>query len=255
MQNKIDLTTQKIDKICVLMMGLLGDVAMRTPILNQIKRIYPNAKMSVVVDKIGSQVLKNNPDIDEMIIIDRKKANKFKYICSKISVQAKLILGSFDLIIDLYMGRSSCNMAKFSFAKYQIGILHGQFWSNKNLKCHKFEHEFANPYHITNGLFEILQYFNVKQNSLDTKPIVHVDAKIDEKMRNYSEELRIKHYLLSLGSGGLEKLLDMQKSFELAEYMYKKYELIPAIFLNPTQEYLQEKFVSEFLEPDRKSVV
>ena len=59
----INLKNEKIDTICVLMMGLLGDVLMRTPLIKELKNLYPNAKIIVIVVSIGKKVLQNNPDI------------------------------------------------------------------------------------------------------------------------------------------------------------------------------------------------
>ncbi|MBA1432131.1 MAG: hypothetical protein FAF04_00710 [Epsilonproteobacteria bacterium] len=68
---------KNIEKIGVLMFGLLGDVILRTPVLHALKEIYPNAKIVAFVDSIGKAVLENNSDVDEIIVFDRATC-KFK---------------------------------------------------------------------------------------------------------------------------------------------------------------------------------
>ena len=75
----INLKNEKIDTICVLMMGLLGDVLMRTPLIKELKNLYPNEKIIVIVDPIGKEVLQNNPDIYEIIVLNRSKKNIFRF--------------------------------------------------------------------------------------------------------------------------------------------------------------------------------
>ena len=82
------------------MMGLLGDVLMRTPLIKELKNLYPNAKIIVIVDPIGKEVLQNNPDIYEIIVLNRSKKNIFKYLYGKIEIQIKMIMKSLFLIIN-----------------------------------------------------------------------------------------------------------------------------------------------------------
>lgn len=125
----INLREEKIEKICIIMLGLLGDVIMRTPIVREIKKIYPHSNITVIADPIGKEVLKNDPDIDEILVMNRKKKNYLKYLYSKIDIQMKIIIKSFDLMISLYGGNSGNNVAKLSFAKYQ---------NNNSLLCRFF---------------------------------------------------------------------------------------------------------------------
>ena len=55
------------------MLGLFGDVLLRTPIIRSIKQSYPNSRITVLVDPIGKDILANNPFIDNIIVIERKK--------------------------------------------------------------------------------------------------------------------------------------------------------------------------------------
>ena len=56
--------------------------------------------------------------------------------------------------------------------------------------------------------------------------------------------------MISLGSGGIEKILDMSLTFELIKYIYEKYNMVPAVILNPGQEYLQKQLINDFLIPN-----
>lgn len=249
---EIDLKNENIEKICILMLGLLGDVLMRTPIVSAIKKIYPNARLDIISDRIGKEVLKNNPYVNIIFVIDRKKNSKFKYVYNKIATQLFLIKNRYDLILDLYGGKSSFNMMRLSFTKYQLGLLRdGKVFANKPLIKNSKNLNFYNKHHITNHLFKILKYFDIEIDTLDTTPEMYMSESIAEKIENYINSFEIKnYYILSLGSGGLEKIISMQKMFELIKYIYQKYDLIPAIVLNPGQEYLRTDLIDNFLKPN-----
>ena len=74
----LKLRNQRINNICIFMLGLLGDVLMRTPLIREFKKLYPNAKIIVIVDPIGKEVLQNNPDIYEIIVLNRSKKKYFQ---------------------------------------------------------------------------------------------------------------------------------------------------------------------------------
>ena len=102
------------------MLGLFGDVLFRTPILRSIKKKFPNSEITVIVDKIGYYVLYNNPNVNNLTIINRNKKNRLNYVWNKIKTQFKIIFSRFDLVVDLYNGSSSRNMARLSFSKFFI---------------------------------------------------------------------------------------------------------------------------------------
>lgn len=239
-----------IKTICILLFGRLGDTAMRTPIVKRIREYYPNAIITVIIDSIGYELLKTNPDINTLITIDRNRKNKLRYLKNKIVVQANIVKNHYDLIIDLYGGKSSNNMMKLSFAKYQVGYVNGSPWTNikslQHLSTKRFN--FDQPFHITNGLFNILIFFETELNHLETAPFVYSRASVDSEIENYLQSFSFKNfYLISLAASDIQKILVIEKSYKQIEMIYHTYGFIPVIACNPTQEFLQETLITDFL--------
>ncbi|MBD3842641.1 MAG: hypothetical protein IE909_12300, partial [Campylobacterales bacterium] len=67
-----------------------------------------------------------------------------------------------------------------------------------------------------------------------------------DKFKDFNEN----YYLISLGSGGVEKILPIEKTYQLIQYIYIIYKLKPVIVLNPGQEFLQDKLIQEYLNPN-----
>lgn len=60
-------------------MNWIGDAVMSTPFFSSLRLGFPDDKITVLSRPAAAEILKNNPDIDDLIIID-EKINKFKTI-------------------------------------------------------------------------------------------------------------------------------------------------------------------------------
>jgi len=61
----------------------IGDLVSSTPVFREIKVKYPNSYIAVLVSASASEVIKNNPRIDEIIIFEDYK-NNFSFLIKKI---------------------------------------------------------------------------------------------------------------------------------------------------------------------------
>jgi len=240
---------KNIQSITVLMFGLLGDVLIRTPILRALKELYPDAKITVAVDAIGKQVLYNNEFCDEIIVVNRSKKERFSYYINKFVTITKIRKSKMDLIVDLYNGGSSPMMVITSSAKYRLGYNH-----QKNNFVYNIKSLYI-PY--ANGVIDsfnhqVMSILNpISDKTFSLQPIFTIPRDVQENIQSYITQFNVDMknvYVINLGSGGEEKLLDNAIYFQAIEYIYKKYNLIPAIIQNPSQEYLQENLVNEHLK-------
>lgn len=239
-----------VNKIGVIMFGLLGDVLIRTPVIRALKDIYPGAKIIAIIDPIGAPLLQNNGYVDELIIVQRNQKNKLEKNLGKIKAVFAIRKQKFDLIVNLYNGGSSPTMVFLSNARYKLG-----FCQQKN----KYVYNVINECEVdrltkTQSLYSYMMSIvePLSDKRYDLTPVFEPKDEIDEKMKLYLGEFDQdldNVYVLNLGASKVDKLLDMDKYVLLVEYAYSKYGFIPAIILNPGQEYLQNDFISKFIQP------
>jgi len=239
------LKSKKIHKIGVIILGLFGDVLIRTPILKNIRAMFHEAEIVAIVDQIGVEILRYNPHINRTISFHRNK-NKLKNNLFKIYDIWQTRQEKFDLLINIYDGGSTPIVSRLSGAPHRLGITKrkpGTYTMTHPILRQSFE-----KHHIGLNFLKVL-YPLGKPIDFNTKPIFIVPQTILQNIQKRFGSLDFQNiYLINFGSGGVEKIMDFQKYFQLVQHLYKQYKLIPAIIKNPGQEYLQEKFIQEFLK-------
>ncbi len=59
-------------KILLIQTAFIGDVILTTPMIHNLKRIYPGSTLHVMVKPEAKSLLKDNPDVDKLVVIDKK---------------------------------------------------------------------------------------------------------------------------------------------------------------------------------------
>jgi ADP-heptose:LPS heptosyltransferase len=234
-------------RICIVNQGILGDMLTRTPVIREIRRIYPEASITCIVDPIGKETLQGSPDIDNFFVVNRSKSNYKKYLLGKVKLYLFALTNRFDIAMDLYGGTSSRQFLNLARAGKKIVV------SNDRAKvigmsAQTDKLEYPNPHHLSVVSQQVLKYFPQENLSLDTRPRVDLTSKnmpadeveyIAAKIKPDLEEM----FIVSLGAGDIKKIPDTEQTVRLIEYCHRKYRLTPLILRNPGQEYLQDDLV------------
>lgn len=240
--------SEQYQTIGIICWGLLGDVLMRTPVVHAIRQIFPNAKITVIVDPIGEEIFRYNLDVDEIFLFDRKNKPKWKYVINKITGMLKVRNYKFDLLIDLYSSKSSANLLRLSGASYRVGFTHSHLTDKTYNLPFPDEFKRASSHHLSRGLLKVVSIFGYDFEEYNIRPRFLLRSDTQNIMAKYLAEFNLKRtYVLNLGSGGTEKILSMEKSFQQVKFLYEQYRYCPLIVCNPGQEYLQQQFVNDYM--------
>lgn len=116
-------------RILIVRLSAIGDVLHATSVAHNLKRIYPDCHLSWLVSPPADSLLKNNPDIDELLVWDRRiidkafQQRKFGTVlhCLK---EAKSLLAAheFDIALDIQGLFISGLLTRLSGAPRRIGI-------------------------------------------------------------------------------------------------------------------------------------
>lgn len=105
--------------ILVINLMHIGDLMLATPVLRTLRANYPQARLSILVDKKLADLVQYNQHIDECLLIDKKGADNslpafIRYI---MKVRAK----KYDLVINLHRNERASALAAFSGATRIVG--------------------------------------------------------------------------------------------------------------------------------------
>ena len=109
-------------KILVIKLRYIGDVLLATPVLHALRERFPGAYLAVAVNRGTEDVLKWNPDLSEVLIVERNGlAAQFQFL-------QEIRRRGFDCVIDLTDGDRSAVLARCSGAPVRIGLNEEHRW-------------------------------------------------------------------------------------------------------------------------------
>jgi len=232
--------------ICVVMLGLLGDVLMRTPVVRELKNLFPNSLIICIADPIGAEVLRLNKNVDLIWIVNRKRKNLVRYIKEKAKIIALVLLKKFDFFIDLYGGSFFRSIALFIRAEKMVFVTGLSIeLLPKPQQIDRFAKlNFKNPYHLSNTCLQAISYTTNKVFNLSTRPDVDtrlVSIQLPRRQELYSRFSSREFCFISAGSGDLEKTMPRDILVDLLAWINRVHALRLAILCNPGQEFLQKE--------------
>jgi lipopolysaccharide heptosyltransferase II len=105
----------------------IGDVVFTTPLLGALRRHYPHAHISYVVEPDAAPVVEGNPHIDELIVVPKRRG--LSRLTDDFATARRLARGRYDLAIDLHGGPRSAWLTWASRAPQRIGYtIAGRSW-------------------------------------------------------------------------------------------------------------------------------
>jgi len=95
----------------------IGDVLLGAPVFNALKGAYPGIKTTALVPSGTEDMLTLNPDVDEVLVTDKKSG-----AIGSLKLLGELRKRKFDLAINMTEGDRGALIAYFSGAGHRIGV-------------------------------------------------------------------------------------------------------------------------------------
>jgi heptosyltransferase-2 len=141
-------------RILIIQTAFIGDVILATPLISNLKAEFKDAKIDFLVKKGNESLLENHPDVNKVLVFDKK--DKLKSLRSLISSIRK---EKYDLLVNLHRFASSGIIAWLSGAKIKYGFKKNPF-SFSYTKA--FEHEIGNGEHEVDRNLKLIS--NITKN-------------------------------------------------------------------------------------------
>lgn len=189
-------------RILIIQTAFLGDVILATPVLSEMKRLFPEAEIDMLVKKGNEGLLANHPDLHQVYVFDKGKG-KWKAMRSLIREFRKR---KYDLAVNLHRFASSGYITVRSGAKKRYG-----FDANplSAFYTKSFAHEIGDGTHEVERNLSLIREFGAERTA---RPSLYPGAIEQEKVQRYKSEA---YYCLAPASVWFTKQLPAEKWIEL----------------------------------------
>ena len=114
-------------KILLIRLRMIGDVVFTTPIPRALKRAFPDAHVTYLVESEAAPVITGNPHVDELVVIPRSRG--LARLRADVALARRLRAARFDLVVDLHGGPRSSWLTWATGAPQRIGYdIQGRSW-------------------------------------------------------------------------------------------------------------------------------
>lgn len=110
-----NLRKSEINKILVIKPRAIGDVLLSTAVLKNLREEFTDAQIDFLAEKFASDVLNDNPFVNNVISFDPKTQ-------SALSIIMNVNKRKYDLVIDLFANPRTAIITWFSGAKFRVGF-------------------------------------------------------------------------------------------------------------------------------------
>jgi heptosyltransferase-2 len=198
-----------VNRILIIQTAFLGDVILATPIMSELKRLFPTAEIDVLLKKGNETLLQNNPNLNYIITFD-KSNGKYRSIKRLIK---QIRSRKYDLVINLHRFGSSGIITALSGATKKYGFKKNPF---SFAYTKKFNHEIGNGLHEVERNLSIIKEFGaVSLKRPDLFP-----SKLNfEKIESFTTKL---YFCMAPASVWFTKQLPKEKWVELIHKIAEK---------------------------------
>lgn len=114
-------------RVLLIRLRLLGDVVFTTPLVRALRREFPAARLTYLVEPAAAPVVAGNPHLDEVIVVPKRRG--IARLRDDYRLARRLRCERFDIVLDLHGGPRAAWLSWATGAPMRIGYtLPGRSW-------------------------------------------------------------------------------------------------------------------------------
>ena len=165
-------------RILIIQTAFIGDVILATPVLSELKRLFPSAELDVLVKKGNGVLLEQDPTVRMLYQFD-KKAGKLREI---FRLRKEFKARNYDLTINLHRFGSSGILSLLSGSKKIYGFKKNPF---SLFFTKRFEHRIGDGTHEVERNLSIIKEFGAVSF---LRPVLYLDSDAQATVVKYKSE-------------------------------------------------------------------
>lgn len=103
-------------KILVIKLRAIGDVILATPVVENLRQAFPQARIDFLTEKMCAPIVAGHPALHEVLILDRRQAGASRQLIQQVRQRR------YDLVLDLFGNPRSAVLTWLSGAPQRVGF-------------------------------------------------------------------------------------------------------------------------------------
>ena len=226
--------------ILVIKLRGIGDVLLSVPALRAVRKAYPDARLSFMTEQNGGEVLRGQPMLDEIIVLDRS-SGWLEYLRFVREIRKR----KFDMVIDLFGNPRTAVLTFMTGARARVGLT----W---RLRRHAYNIACEGPAQVCYAVeanFHVIRQIGIQ--ALDRTFRLFLGEHDRQPAAEFLKSINAGNKrIVGLNPGGSwqTKQWQAEKFAELAEHLASEYTVL--LLGGPAEQ----KIVEEILKQVRKKV-
>jgi lipopolysaccharide heptosyltransferase II len=174
-------------KVLLVRLRLIGDVVFTTPVIRALRRQFPSAHLTYLVESPAAPVVTPNPMLDDVLVVPRTRG--WQRIADDLRMAAALRRRRFDVAIDLHGGPRSGWLTWATRAPVRVGYdVPGRAWMYTRV-VHRPRG--LHPRHSVENQWDLLPAVDARFPASPDPAVDRVDMPVDPAARaSVSDRLR-----------------------------------------------------------------
>jgi lipopolysaccharide heptosyltransferase I len=225
------------------------------PVADLLKHRFPKARITWVAEKAMAPLLKHNPAIDQLLLVDTRRWRK-RFLSP---VVWKEVFGflrylrsqHFDLALDFQGLFKSALLARVSGASRRIGMSRydrKERWSSFLLN--EFSVQTAQMSHIIEKNLALLERLDIQPENQPLNFHIHPDEEAVDYVEKELRKLELEHFVIvNPGGGWITKIWESDKFAQLIDTIYSDLHLPALISWGPGEKHLADRIARKCISP------
>lgn len=222
-------------RILIVRLSAIGDSILSVPVLNALRKHYPDAKIAWVTERSSAQLLKEHQALDELFVISKQT---FKSVKEMLRLRKQLQAWKPDTTIDLQGLTKSSLIAWLSGAKHRLGFNRDTF-DGRELSTF-FNNQLYAPdsQHIVDRGMDLLGLLGIQDKTV----AFHLPEL--EEDNDFARQTLLKQGLsgdyatINVGAGWPSKIWPSERYAQVANHLGRQHALPSLVVWSGEQERL-----------------
>jgi heptosyltransferase I len=238
-------------RLLIVKLGSIGDIVHTLPSLAAIRRAWPRAEISWVVERRAAEILRDNPVLNRLIEVDTKALRRWpvsgETLLAPRQQLRRLRASTFDAALDFQGLLKSASIARLSGARLSYGFARealreppSRFLLNKTVRVPLRSHVIVKNLALVEGALGIPVSKDPRDFEFPIATSRTHEAEAEEAAASVDERFAI----LNPGGGWPTKLWSAERFGSLADGLWTRHGLASLVTYGPGERELAETVLS-----------